>query len=264
MRLRATFLPASSALVLALTACSDGTSPESSAQVTLSFVSATAAGASSPSAGVSGPLRAVDATGANGTLTIDEVQIVVDEFKLESVADACEEAGPGGCAPFETPPYFLDLPLDAVPIDIGASAVSAGTYVALKLETKDFESSVGDPGPPMDALRAEVLAEFPDWPASASLRVAGSFDPIDEGTARDFVVYFHAEVKVELGFDPALSLLEGDEEIRIVVEVDPVAWFTLPGGMVSDLSELDYETTGEVVDFEAKMADGFTKIEIDG
>ena len=51
---------------------------------------------------------------------------------------------------------------------------------------------------------------------------------------RPFVVYFHAEVKVELSFHPPLTVLA------------------------------DAETTSVVVDFEAKMADGFTRIEIGG
>lgn len=60
---------------------------------------------------------------------------------------------------------------------------------------------------------------------------------------------------------PALSAATttaDGETTRVVVEVNPLTWFTLANGSVSDLSEMDFETTGGVVDFEAKMKDGFT------
>jgi hypothetical protein len=173
-------------------ACNDGTSPEALPRVALSFVSASSGAPATANASLvspAGPLRSVVATGVNGTLTIDEVQILVDEFKLEGIDEACEDAqNPEGCARFEAPPYFLDLTLDEVPVDIATAPVPAGSYLALKLETKDLPAS----------LSTEVLAAFPDWPTNASLRVAGSFDPADESPAASYVVYFHAEVKVEL------------------------------------------------------------------
>ncbi len=247
-------------LLLSAAACGDSTSPENLAEVTLSFVSAnspTTSGAVAPTTGIA---ATVSVTGSNGTLVIDEVQIVVDEFKLEGDDDSCDGGEDAeGCARFEADPYFLDLPLDEVPVDIASSAVPDGTYLELKLETKDLDAS-DDEG--IDSLADRVLSAFPDWPERASLRVAGSFEPDDGSDPREFVVYLRAEVKVELSFDPPLTVTADDETTRIMVEVDPLAWFTLADGSVSDLSELDFETTHEVVDFEAKMKDGFTKIEI--
>ena len=252
-----------SVLPLLVAACGDSTGPENAAEVTLSFVLAGSPVAAAPSGTIvhtPGALATVDVTGSNGTLAIDEVQIVIDEFKLEGDADSCE----GGvdaesCVRFEALPYFLDLPLDGIPIDIASSPVPDGTYFELKLETKDLDAS-DDEG--IDSLADRVSSAFPDWPERASLRVAGSFEPDDGSDPREFVVYFRAEVKVELSFDPPLTVTADDETTRIMVEVDPLAWFTLADGSVSDLSELDFETTHEVVDFEAKMKDGFTKIEI--
>ncbi len=253
-----------SVLPLSVAACGDGTGPENPAEVTLSFVSAKSPVAPAPSGTIAlmpGALATVDVTGSNGTLAIDEVQIVIDEFKLEGDDDSCE----GGvdaesCVRFEALPYFLDLPLDGIPIDIASSPVPDGTYFELKLETKDLDAS-NDEG--IASLADQVLVAFPDWPESASMRMAGSFTPGDGGDPRAFVVYFHAEVKVELSFDPPLTVIADDESTRVVVEVNPLTWFTLADGSVSDLSELDFETTGAVVDFEAKMKDGFTKVEID-
>ena len=51
---------------------------------------------------------------------------------------------------------------------------------------------------------------------------------------------------------PALSAATttaDGETTRVVVEVNPLTWFTLANGSVSDLSEMDLE---------AKMKDGFT------
>lgn len=248
-------------LILSAAACGDGVAPEAPAEVTLSFVAATSDAA--PASLTSGSFGAVDAVGTNGTLSIDEIQIVVDEFKLERAEGACEVEEVEECVTFETAPYFLDLPLDAVPVDIATSPVADGSYIYLKLETKDLASSAGDDEAEMESLGEQVLAAYPDWPESASLRVAGSFDPEDGSDPRPFEVYFHAEVKVEMSFDPPLDL-SAEEEVGVVVEVDPLAWFTLEDGTVTDLSVYDFEETGEVVDFEAKMADGFSKIELDG
>ena len=77
-------------LLLSSAACGDTTGPENLAEVTLSFVSAsspTTNGAVAPTPGIA---TTVSVTGSNGTLVIDEVQIVVDEFKLEGDDDSCD------------------------------------------------------------------------------------------------------------------------------------------------------------------------------
>ena len=45
--------------------------------------------------------------------------------------------------------------------------------------------------------------------------------------------------------------------------IDPAVWFVNDDGTVDDLSAFDYDTTGELFEFEAKFEDGFTKIELD-
>jgi hypothetical protein len=243
--------------VLGTSACDDGVGPEDMAEVTLSFASVEAQGMQSAGnalAASSTLARSVEMAGSNGSLTLDEIQLLVDEFKLEGSGAACgDHPEPEACGRIEAEPYFLDLPLDAVPVDAATTLVADGSYFALKLETKDLSSS---------GLAEVVRPEFPDWPDEASLRVTGSFDPEDGSDPRPFVVYFQAEVKVELAFDPPLDL--SSEDAHVVVEIDPLAWFTNPDDSVVDLSELDYETNGEVVEFEAKMSEGFSKLEIGG
>lgn len=45
--------------------------------------------------------------------------------------------------------------------------------------------------------------------------------------------------------------------------VRPALWFVESDGSVTDLTQFDFAASGDVVEFEAKFKDGFTKIEID-
>ncbi|HSH46050.1 MAG TPA: hypothetical protein VK966_09350 [Longimicrobiales bacterium] len=142
--------------------------------------------------------------------------------------------------------------------------VPAGTYVSLKLETDDAdldEAEDEDEGAEIVALIDAIeAAGYADWPADASLVVAGSFAPTG-GEARPFTAFFEGEIKVEMDLDPAL-VVDG-ESGTIDIEIDPAAWYT-DGTAVVDLSAFDYAATGEVVEFEAKVENGFHKVELEG
>lgn len=262
--------------VAAIAACNDSTGPEGQVTLSLNFVAATApvstAVTASTSTGMTLPLaRAVSAEGSNGTLTLDAIQIVVDEFELERVDGACEDAEEGAdddedeCEEVELDPYFLDLELDGVPVNIATAQIESGTYSELELETKDLVSDDDDDGDEVEisVLADEVRDAYPDWPDQASLRVVGSFDPGDGSDVRSFVVYLEAEVEIELEFDPPAVVDAEDPQTAILVEIDPRAWFTRSDGTVWDLSAWDYAATGAVVEFEAEMEHGFTRVEID-
>jgi hypothetical protein len=46
-------------------------------------------------------------------------------------------------------------------------------------------------------------------------------------------------------------MIEGDgDDKSVTLTVDPAVWFELPDGTVADLSQLDYESTGQVVEIE--------------
>ncbi len=49
----------------------------------------------------------------------------------------------------------------------------------------------------------------------------------------------------------------------VTVFIDPAIWFANDDGTMDELCEYDFDATGEVFEFEAKFADGFTKIELD-
>lgn len=256
---------------LSFVACDDITSTNDAGEVTLGF-STTSTSTSALNADVSASVIAADAhervlTGDNGTLTITDIAFIVDEFKLERDDAPCEELEgeeDDDCETFETGLAFVDLPLDGATVPVVTQAVPAGTYVFLKLETDDAD--LDEAADEEEAAEITALIEaiegagYTDWPADASLVVVGSFAPT-EGDVRDFTAFFEGEIKIELDFDPAL-VIDG-ESGTVDIQINPAAWYT-DGTSVIDLSAYDYATTGEVAEFEAKMGDGFEKVELQG
>jgi hypothetical protein len=65
-----------------------------------------------------------------------------NEFKLEGSGATCgEHSEPEACGRIEAEPYFLNRPLDEVPVDAATALLADGSYFALKLETKDLTGS---------------------------------------------------------------------------------------------------------------------------
>lgn len=248
-------LSLASAFVLA---CGDTIGPAEGGNVTIGFA---VTSAQSAALGVVAAAPAdLPFDGDNGNLSVEEIWLVVDEFKLERVDGACEEvteAEEDECEEFELGPFFVSVPLEGDGIGEASVDVEPGTYEELKFETKAPDDDGG-------ALLAEIQSNhFDDWPAEASMVVIGTFTPT-EGEAVSFKAYFNAEVKVELEFpdDDPMVVAEGGE-LSVTVFVDPAIWFANDDGSVDDLSMYDFDTTGEVFQFEAKFEDGFSKIELD-
>jgi hypothetical protein len=261
------------ASVAVLFACSDAAGPAADGTVTVKF----AVTAAQPAAvsGVAAAPAALPVDGTNGSLNIDGIWLVVDEFKLERVEDACEEVAEedteiddddvedDDCEEIELPPFFVAVPLEQDENEedgVGrvSASVAPGSYEELKFETKAADED--------SQLLAEIRADpdFADWPAEASMLVVGTFTPT-EGDPVSFRAYFDAEVKVELEFSEGEPLVveEGDNP-TVEVFVDPAIWFENDDDSVDDLSEYDYAPPEyRVFKFEAKFADGFTKIELD-
>ena len=106
------------------------------------------------------------------------------------------------------------------------------------------------------SLFTQVRAVFPDWPEKASMVVVGSFTPTG-GTAVKFRVYFEAEIEVEFDLIPPLEVTEEGLSHSILIELSPDRWFLRGGGTVMDLSQFDFPTTGQLIDFELEIEDGF-------
>ncbi|MGH7448666.1 MAG: hypothetical protein ACRELT_13940 [Longimicrobiales bacterium] len=256
---------------LGFSACEDTTGAHDERQLTLAFSMASPTTSAQLSGGSTANLREdVVVTGSNGTLVISDVAFIVDEFKLERSDDACE--GVDGeddldddCENFETGVEFVRLPLTGATAAVVTRSVPVGTYTEIKFEVADAdldEAADDDDAEEIIALIEQIeAAGFTDWPADASLVIVGTFTPTG-GEPRPFTAYFEAEVKVEMAFDPAL-VIDG-ENGTVDVEIDPAAWFGNPDGTVIDLSMFDFVSTGQVVEFEAKMEHGFRKIELEG
>ena len=268
------------ALGLLTAACGDSTGVDDGAGVTVGFSLAASTDLSAPALLSGGADGEVVLTGANGTLTLTDVAFIVGEFKLEGESAVCGDGDEGDddvveddddgdeaeddddCEEFETELYFVELPLTGGITTVVSQEVPAGTYTGLKLEVEDNALDEDDDD---GALIADVIADieaagYTEWPEDASLVVAGTFTPTG-GAPRPFVAFFDAEIKVELELDPPL-VIEG-ESGTIDIQIDPSAWF-VDGDGVIDLSAFDFAETGEVLEFEAKFEDGFTKIELEG
>lgn len=227
----------------------------------MSVAAAPGAGAGGVAA-IAGPPMSI--TGPNGTLTIDEIRLIVAEVELEGEDDACEAAGGSDdCADFEAAPRFLDLPLDGSPVAAFGGMIPAGTYDELEFEIEDLEDDEEDTdfAAEIVVLREAILDEFPDWPREASALVVGSFE--SESGTTTFRVYLEAEIEIELDLMPPLVITDGEPGPDLNVELRPDIWFTLADGSVLDLSMYDYDATGEVLEFEFEMEDGITEIEIE-
>lgn len=248
--------------------CGDSTGVGDPSTVSVNFQvlapAAPAVPAGGPSAVAGPPMSLI---GTNGTLTLEEVLIIINEVELEPTDYSCEAddvSGSDDCHEFEAPPRFLDLPLDGQPIAAVTAVIPPGTYDELEFEVEDLEDDESDPvlRAAIDAVRQEVLGVVPDWPEKASMQIRGSFVPVGGGSI-DFRVFLEAEIEVELDLIPNLVIGEdGSASRSLTVDIEPGAWFYRPDGTVLPLHIYDYDATQELLEFEVEMEDGFTEIEI--
>jgi len=270
------------AMIAVPTACSDVSAPSSrGGEVTVKFSVASAGTLSAIPLGpnaASAVAAQLPLSGDNGTLSIDEIWLVVGEFELMAAQDTCQTAasqedhgdemedGGGdrvdgmssddhdgeGCGELELPPFFVSLPLEGESAGTVSADVPAGTYSGVKLETRAPHEG--------DSLLTDIRAnQFADWPAGASMLVVGSFTPTD-GDPVSFRAYFRAEVEVQRTFSEPLVVGDGDTQ-SVTVVIDPSAWFVRDDGTVLDLSAFDYDATQQVFEFEGEMEHGFGEVD---
>ena len=257
----------SATLLAAAAACSDGTGVDGPQSVSLNFqVAPAAALASAPGAGGSGGPLLVQ--GTNGTLSIDEVRVVVNQVELEPADGSCDlvdNSSSDDCPEFEAPPAFVDLPLDGTPVEAVEASIPAGTYKSLDFEIEDLEDDEDDPteAAAIVAVRTQIHTLFPEWPEEAAAVVSGTFTPTG-GAAVAFTVYLKAEIEVELDLVPNLTIADdGTASRSLTVDVRPDLWFRNGDGTVMDLSEWDWDTAQQTLEFELEMEEGFVKVEIE-
>ena len=239
------------ALAATLAACSDSpTGGGSDARLLLRFGvqggQALASGASFQTSGTD-PLVL---TGSNGTLRIDDIRLVVAEFELDGDDDVNPCTG-DDCEDFDAGPMFVDLPLTGGPAAVGSGDVPPGVYDEVEFEVEDLDDDEENAAERqrIEALRGQILAQFPDWPRDASMLVVGSFTPTG-GAARPFRVFIEAEIEIELDLSPPLTVGEGDTG-SLDVTLDPAILFR-NGNNVLDLS-----SAGGRTEIEIELENGF-------
>lgn len=266
-------LVVASLTVLATAGCGEGIAgPNGSSSLAVRMRAATPSGAADAPSPAPAALRGVSVSvsdgslvmeGSNGTLVLDDVRLIVAEFELEAEDRLCEREDDDGCPDFEARPFFLDLPLDGDPVTLVTGVVPEGIYHRLEFEAEDVDLDEEDEDDAeIVALRQEVRTAFPDWPEEASLVVSGSFAR-DGGEPEPFTAFFEAEVEVEMDLDPALEITGDGASRTLTVDVRPDRWFGNVDGSVMDLTAFDFESTGRILEFEAKFENGFTEIELD-
>jgi len=219
--------------------------------------------AASTAAAVSPGSLAVD--GSNGSLIVDDLRLVLAAFQLRPTEDSCaavEDEAP--CHDFSAPPRFLTLPLDGESELALAEDVPAGSYGALRFRVENLDLSEvasGVTAQDLADLFNEISAEFPDWPAGASMLVSGSFTPAGSAESVPFDVFVDAEIEVVKRFDAPLEVGGGDLTVRF--DVDLSRWFLREDGTVRNLAEWDYARTGELLPFHAEIEKGFTDHHVD-
>ena len=91
----------------------------------------------------------------------------------------------------------------------------------------------------------------------------GEFEtPGPGGEVRPFTVYADAEIEIEMAFDPPITIDTANED-QITIVVDPSEWVKAADGSVVDLSAFDYGSTGELIEFEVEIENGFKEIEFE-
>ncbi len=245
------------ASVLVLGACdSAGPSTEGST-VEVGFgtsysTSGTAAAGAAPKSSHDG----LDITGANGTLSVIDIHLIVSEVELEGDSDSAE---------FEAGPSLLPLPLDTNDVaPLAANQIPPGRYNEFGFEVEDVDVEEDDDDEQsLQELRESIREEFPNWPEGASMVAVGTFTNSD-GTTSDFTTFFEAEIKVDREMSTPLEVTGDGLSRSLTVRLDPTRWFRNADGTVRDLSQSDYASTEELVEFEAEFEDGVTEIEVEG
>lgn len=267
------------ALAVVVAACGDTTGSDTG-RIALRFGTVPLSGASTSIDGAALSVAAdeLTITGSNGTLEIEDIQLIVSEVELKRLDDAeCEgddddrqgvqqdvrlderrgddDEDEEECEEFEGGPFLVDLPLGGGEVTVLEEEIPAGTFTAIEFEIEDFEMEDDDDdgeGRRANQLLAQLRTLYPNVPPGANMVVKGTFTPTT-GPARPFIVYFNADVEIKERFPEPLLVDEGG---GITVRIDPSKWF-LSGTQVRDLSRLD----GQLVEFELEMKRGFIKIE---
>lgn len=196
--------------------------------------------------------------GQNGTLRLTDIRLIVSETELEGQGEETE---------YEAGASVVDLPLDTAQVSLsGAQQAPTGSYTTLEFEVENLEVEEDDPGEEeeegqnFEAILTEARNAYPNWPRQASMVAEGTFTTSD-GSARSFTTYFDAEIEVGRSIDPPLQVTQNGTPRNLTIHLRPSRWFEGSGDTVRDLSQADYEETGQLLSLE--FEDGVEGVESD-
>jgi hypothetical protein len=222
---------------VSLAACADATNPSGGNQgpVTLSFTSASSAGASF-SRGLSDQAAAADAN-APTEVTVQNVELVLARVRLERAHEEseCEDAEHDtACAQFRSGPVLVALPLNGTAITPFSLAPPPGTYDRIRFKIHRPEGN--------DSSTQAFIAANPSWPAGASIHLTGTVTSGTGATAvtSNFDTYLRTEGDIRQTFDPPLVVGDSvdvaalNESMNVQVAVDVNQWFRTESGALID------------------------------
>ncbi|WP_103020731.1 hypothetical protein [Salinibacter altiplanensis] len=260
------------AMALAFAGCdSTGPSSNGNGEVQVGFSTSSSGATQSTNALVKVNSDTLTLSGSNGTLEFYDLRLIVDKVKLEQDS---EDQGSDNEGDDSTEveiereveverPRFLDLPLQGSEVSpVAAGDVPEGTYNEFEFEVDDLDDDNGNARELLSDIQNEE--GFPNWPEDASMVVVGTFTPTD-GAPTSFTTYFEAEIEVERALQPPLEVTGEGFSRDLIVRLDPAQWFERPNGTLVDLSQSDYNTGEEPVEFEAEyeFEDGVSEIEFE-
>lgn len=206
--------------------------------------------------------------GSNGSLQIDDIRFIVEEFKFELEDDGCAEDDStneeADCEEFEAEPFFVDLPLNEDTLSLANDKIGTGLYEEMEFEVNDldFENEEEGDDEEHQALADSIRSEFPEWPDEASMIITGTFTPND-GDPQPFKVFAKAEIEIEREFNPPLEVTENNMQQVVSVNINPAGWLQQEDGSVIELSKYDWDEQGELLEFSAEFEDGIEELEVD-
>lgn len=224
------------------------------------------------------PRLSTTITGSQGaTLVLHDIRIVVGEFTLKrDVGDCATSDDVSGCERFVADPHLLPWSLGELEageeIRVSESA-PADVYSALEFAIR----------PPGGVLLTEIRQQgqriaddrpdrpklaFADWPEEATAFVSGAYDEDGPDGAADpvpFRIFFRGEAAARVDFPEDFPLVvRAGETTEASIVMRREVWRASDDEQVLDLSQLDYDETGEVFTLDAGLIEGLDSVQVSG
>lgn len=173
-------------------------------------------------------------TGPGGhTLELSQVQMVVSRVRMRlsgQTEPGC--AGPNEqhpCIEFKAGPVLVDLPVHGGLVTPVMADVPAGSYRFILINVFP---------PSGDGADAVAFRAANNWPATASMRVKGTYD------GQAFDVYLPVNGEVYNTLDPPFVVTSDRKDaLNVTIAVEPHGWFKTKEGALIDPRSLATEAT---------------------